>query len=77
MSLNNCWQRPVFRYLDGRRAARYSTILHTTEGKPRLSIFSIAHANDAQRMFFVSLLLNQTLGWMRTQSGTTSLRAVL
>ena len=28
-------------------------------------------------MFFVSLLLNQVLGWMRTQSGTTSLRAIL
>src|SRR6185312_14435262 len=46
-------------------------------GKPRLAIFSIAHLNDAERMFFVSLLLNQTLGWMRTQSGTTSLRAIL
>src|SRR6185312_11384940 len=47
------------------------------EGKPRVSIFSIAHLDDAQRMFFVSLLLNQTLGWMRGQSGTTSLRAIL
>ena len=28
-------------------------------------------------MFFVSLLLNQVLGWMRMQSGTTSLRALL
>ena len=28
-------------------------------------------------MFFVSLLLNQVLGWIRTQSGTTSLRAIL
>jgi hypothetical protein len=28
-------------------------------------------------MFFVSLLLNQVLGWMRAQSGTTSLRAIL
>ena len=28
-------------------------------------------------MFFVTLLLNQVLGWMRTQSGTTSLRALL
>ena len=27
-------------------------------------------------MFFVSLLLNQTLSWMRSQSGTTSLRAL-
>jgi hypothetical protein len=28
-------------------------------------------------MFFVSLLLNQTLAWVRAQSGTTSLRAIL
>ena len=28
-------------------------------------------------MFFVTLLLNQSLGWMRAQSGTTSLRAIL
>ena len=42
-----------------------------------MAIFSIAHLDDAERMFFVSLLLNQVLGWMRTQSGTTSLRAIL
>jgi hypothetical protein len=28
-------------------------------------------------MFFVTLLLSQTLGWLRAQSGTTSLRAIL
>jgi len=49
----------------------------TETGKPRISIFSIAHLGDAERMFFVSLLLNQTLAWMRTQNGTTSLRALL
>ena len=32
----------------------------TPEGKPRISIFSIAHLGDAERMFFVSLLLNET-----------------
>ncbi|MGC4014334.1 MAG: DUF87 domain-containing protein [Luteolibacter sp.] len=52
-------------------------MLRTDGGKPRLSIFSIAHLGDAERMFFVSLLLNQTLAWMRTQNGTTSLRALL
>ena len=52
-------------------------MLHTPAGKPRISIFSIAHLGDAERMFFVSLLLNQMLGWMRTQNGTTSLRALL
>lgn len=52
-------------------------MLKTQAGKPRISIFSIAHLNDTDRMFFVSLLLNQTLGWMRSQNGTTSLRALL
>ncbi len=52
-------------------------MLHTPGGKPRISIFSIAHLSDSERMFFVSLLLNQMLGWMRGQGGTTSLRALL
>ncbi|MBK1883636.1 DUF87 domain-containing protein [Luteolibacter pohnpeiensis] len=52
-------------------------MLHDPAGKPRISIFSIAHLSDSERMFFVSLLLNQMLGWMRTQNGTTSLRALL
>ena len=54
-----------------------ATLLHTPEGKPRVAIMSIAHLSDAERMFFVSLLLNQVLGWMRAQSGTSSLRAIL
>ena len=52
-------------------------ILHTPAGKPRIAIFSIAHLEDAERQFFVSLILNQILAWVRTQSGTTSLRAIL
>ena len=77
MSLNNLLAAPAFSsWMEG-EPLDIQQILHTPEGKPRLSIFSIAHLNDSQRMFFVSLLLNQTLGWMRTQSGTTSLRALL
>src|SRR3990170_1815457 len=52
-------------------------LLYTPEGKPRVAVVYIAHLSDAERMFFVSLLLNQVLGWMRAQSGTTSLRAIL
>ena len=52
-------------------------MLYGEDGKPQVSIFSIAHLSDAERMFFVSLLLNQMLAWMRTQKGTTSLRALL
>lgn len=52
-------------------------LLRTAEGKPRVSIISIAHLSDAQRMFFVTLLLDEVLAWMRRQSGTSSLRALL
>jgi ribosomal protein L12E/L44/L45/RPP1/RPP2 len=54
-----------------------AALLRTQAGKPRVSIFSIAHLGDAERMFFVTLLLNEIVGWVRTQSGTTSLRALL
>jgi hypothetical protein len=52
-------------------------LLYGEGGKPRISIMSIAHLGDAERMFVVSLLLNQVVGWMRTQSGTSSLRAIV
>ncbi len=50
--------------------------LYDEQGKPRVSIFSIAHLSETQRMFTVSLLLTQLVNWMRTQPGTTSLRAI-
>jgi hypothetical protein len=77
MQLNNMLAAPGFEaWMEG-EALNVDAFLHTPEGKPRLSIFSIAHLSDNERMFFVSLLLNQVLGWMRTQSGTTSLRALV
>ncbi len=77
MGINNLLASPGFStWLTG-EALDIKRMLHTPEGKPRVSIFSIAHLNDSERMFFVSLLLNQMVGWMRAQSGTTSLRALL
>jgi hypothetical protein len=52
-------------------------MLYGEKAKPRIAIYSLAHLSDSERMFFVSLLLNQTVGWMRGQSGTTSLRALV
>ncbi|HET7217797.1 MAG TPA: hypothetical protein VFJ02_07100 [Vicinamibacterales bacterium] len=54
-----------------------ASLLYTPQGTPRVAVFSIAHLGDSERMFFVSLLLNQIVAWMRGQSGTTSLRAVV
>lgn len=47
------------------------------EGKPRHSIIYIAHLSESERMFIVTLLLENLITWMRRQSGTTSLRALL
>jgi hypothetical protein len=52
-------------------------MLYGEKAKPRIAIYSLAHLSDSERMFFVSLLLNQTVGWMRSQAGTTSLRALV
>lgn len=77
MKLNNLLAAPGFQaWLEG-EALDIQSLLYTPAGKPRHAIFSIAHLNDAERMFFVTLLLSQTLGWVRAQSGTTSLRAIL
>ena len=77
MKMNNLLAAPGFQaWLEG-EALDVQQLLYTSAGKPRLAIFSIAHLSDAERMFFVTLLLSQMVGWMRTQSGTTSLRAIL
>ncbi len=77
MKLNNLLAAPAFQvWLEG-EALDIQSLLYTSAGKPRHAIFSIAHLNDTERMFFVTLLLSQMVGWMRAQSGTTSLRALL
>ncbi len=77
LKFNNLLASPGFAtWLEG-PPLDIAKMLHTPAGKPRISIFSIAHLGDSERMFFVSLLLNQMLGWMRSQNGTTSLRAIL
>jgi len=51
-------------------------LLWTEGGRPRVSVISIAHLSDAQRMAFVTLLAGQVVGWMRSQGGTSSLKAL-
>jgi len=54
-----------------------SKLLYNEEGKAKVSIFSIAHLDDTKREFFVTILLNQLVTWMRRQEGTSSLKALL
>ncbi len=52
-------------------------LLYDENGKAKIAIFSIAHLNDQERMFFVTLLLNRYIAWMRRQSGTSRLKTLL
>ncbi len=77
MSINNLLAAPGFSaWMEG-EPLDVQRLLFTEAGKPRISVISIAHLNDAERMFVVTLLLNEVVAWMRRQSGTSSLRALL
>jgi hypothetical protein len=75
--VNNLLAAPGFAAWTTGEALDIGRMLRTPEGKPRIAICSIAHLGDAERMFTVSLILNQILAWTRSQSGTTSLRAIV
>jgi len=77
MRLNNLLAAPGFEaWLEG-EPLNINRLLFSDSGKPRASIFTISHLSDSERMFFVSMLLNEVVAWMRTQAGTSSLRAIL
>jgi len=77
MALNNLLAAPAFATWLMGEPLDIGKLLYDENGKARVSIFSIAHLSDSERMFFVSLLLSQIVSWIRSQSGTTSLRALL
>jgi hypothetical protein len=74
--LNTVAAAPGFEaWLDG-EPLDVGRLLWTPAGRPRVSVVSIAHLNDSQRMAFVTLLAGQAVSWMRTQGGTSSLKAL-
>lgn len=77
MRLNQILAAPGFAaWLQG-EPLNVQQLLYTAEGRPKVAVLSIAHLDDHERMFFVSLLLNEVVRWMRAQRGTTSLRALV
>ena len=77
MLLNNLLASPSFSsWIEGEEL-NVDSLLYTEDGRPKHSIIYLAHLSDRERMFFVSLLLQQVISWMRKQEGTTSLRALL
>ncbi len=77
MALNNILAAPAFEVWREGQVLDIRSMLYTEDNRPRHNIFYLAHLSDAERMFFVTLLLSAVKSWMRTQSGATSLRALL
>lgn len=77
MLLNNILAAPAFETWREGQDLDIASILWNADGKPRHSVFYLAHLSDSERMFFVTLLLSAIETWMRTQSGSTTLRALV
>ncbi len=77
MLLNNFLAAPAFHtWLEG-APLNIGALLFTPDGKPRHSVFYLAHLSDQERMFFVTLLYTAVETWMRSQKGSGSLRVMV
>jgi hypothetical protein len=75
--LNNFLAAPSFQtWIEG-ASLDVDAFLYTPQRRPRMSIFYLAHLDETERMFFVTLLLAAVESWMRAQRGSPSLRALL
>jgi hypothetical protein len=77
MLLNGLLASPAFVHWIQGQPLEIDSLLHGPSGKPQVSILYLAHLSEPEKVFFITLLLEQLVSWMRAQSGTTSLRALL
>lgn len=77
MKLNSLIASPSFSQWRVGEKLDIKNMFFNKDGKARCNIFSISHLSDSERMFFVTLFLNEMIAWMRTSEGTSSLRAIL
>ena len=77
MKLNTVLASPGFAAWTQGEALNINKLMYTDTGKAKVSILNIAHLNEGQRMFFVTLFLNRYISWMRMQKGTSALRNIL
>jgi hypothetical protein len=75
--LNNILASPAFQSWVEGDALDIQAMMYLPDGRPRHNVFYIAHLNDAERMFFVTLLYSAVEAWMRAQSGTSQLRSIV
>jgi len=77
MRLNGLLASPSFGAWMSGTPLDIDSMLHTPDGRPRCAIVTTAHLGDEERQFVTTLVLSKLVTWMRAQSGTTDLRALL
>lgn len=77
MRLNNILAAPTFQTWIQGVPLDIQRLLYAPDGKPRHSVFYLAHLSDQERMFFVTLFFSAVEAWMRTQPGSDALRALV
>jgi hypothetical protein len=77
LQINNILAAPSFDLWRTGQPLDIAALMRAPDGRPCHSVFYIAHLSDAERMFFVTILLSSVETWMRTQPGATSLRALV
>jgi hypothetical protein len=77
MALNNLLASPAFAAWRVGEPLEVARLLRAADGRPRLSIVYTAHLSDHERLFVTALILNKVKTWVRQQSGTSTLRALV
>jgi hypothetical protein len=77
MKLNAVLAAPSFANWITGQPIDIQSMLWTADGRPRCAIVTTAHLSDEDRQSATSLILSKLVTWMRRQSGTTDLRALL
>ena len=77
LALNNLLASPDFETWRSGEPLDPAALAQSAAGRTSCNLFYLAHLDDRERMFFVSRFLERYWTWVRTQTGTSDLRALL
>lgn len=77
MAINAVMAAPTFAAWTQGEPLDIQQLLYNPDGRARVAVVTLAHLSDSERDFFMSLLLNEVVSWTRSQTGTSSLRAMV
>ena len=77
LKINGLAASPSFASWSEGRELDIESLLHSPSGKAQAAIVTLSHLSEEERQFVVTLLLSKMVTWMRSQPGTSDLRALI